>query len=89
MKSLLGSAVFLVSVLVMRQVLVAGGVLPPFGALLFLVAAVGIPLGGIVFLEGAFDFESREVRREVEALRREVAELRRRLDGEGDSPSSR
>ena len=50
--------------------------LPPITALVFLVAAVGIPLGGIVFLEGAFDHEYRKLEREVEALREEVRRMR-------------
>jgi hypothetical protein len=37
---------------------------------------VGIPLGGIVFLEGALDQESRDLRREIDGLRAEIAELR-------------
>jgi hypothetical protein len=72
----LGSVVFLLSLLLMRQVLVQTGLLSPMAALVFLVAAVGIPLGGIVFLEGAFDHETKRLEREVESLREEVRRLR-------------
>jgi hypothetical protein len=72
----IGSVVFLLSLFLMRQVLVETGLLTPTAALVFLVAAVGIPLGGIVFLEGAFDREHRRLEREVEALREEVRRLR-------------
>jgi hypothetical protein len=72
----IGSVVFLLSLYLMRQVLVETGLLSPMAALVFLVAAVGIPLGGIVFLEGAFDHEYRKLDKEVRALREEVRQLR-------------
>jgi hypothetical protein len=86
LKAVIGSLVFLFSLFLMRQVLVGSGLLGPWSALMFLVAAVGIPLGGIVFLEGAFDHECRRLEREVGALREEV----RRLGGRppsGDEPA--
>ena len=76
MKSVIGSVVFLVSLFLMRRILVDAGVLSPTLALLFLACVVGIPLGGIVFLEGALDQESRDLRREIDGLRAEIAELR-------------
>ena len=85
MKAILGSLVFLISLVLMRQILVGAGVLPPWTALLFVVCVVGIPLGGIVFLESAFESESRRLREDVRGLREEVAELRRRLDERGSS----
>lgn len=81
MRVLIGSVVFLLSLYLMRQVLVQTGLLSPMAALVFLVAAVGIPLGGIVFLEGAFDAEYRRLEKELRALREEVRRLR------GDEPS--
>lgn len=77
----IGSVVFLLSLYLMRQVLVETGLLSPMAALVFLVAAVGIPLGGIVFLEGAFDAEYKRLEKELSALREEVRRLR------GDEPS--
>ena len=76
MRVTIGSAVFLLSLFLMRQVLVQTGLLSPTAALVFLVAAVGIPLGGIVFLEGAFDHEMKRLEREVESLREEIRRLR-------------
>ncbi len=75
-KAVLGSVTFLVSLFLMRQILVGTGLMPPNVALIFLVAAVGIPLGGIVFLEAAFDGEQRAIRRELQELREEVSKLR-------------
>jgi hypothetical protein len=80
-KAVLGSVVFLLSLFLLRQILVGAGVLAPNVALLFLVAVVGVPLGGIVFLEAAFEHENRELRREIEQLREEVTELRDRTRG--------
>lgn len=76
MRVAIGSVVFLLSLFLMRQVLVQTGLLAPTEALVFLVAAVGIPLGGIVFLEGAFDAEYRRLEKEVRALREAVERLR-------------
>jgi hypothetical protein len=76
-KSLVGSVVFLVSLFLARRILVEAGVLSPALALVFLACVVGIPLGGIVFLEGALEHESRDLRREIEGLRSELEELRR------------
>lgn len=79
---LLGSVVFLVSLFGMRQLLVGSGMLDPLASLLFLSCLVGIPLGGILLLEGAFDTEQRRLRQDLEAMRRELSELERRVDGE-------
>jgi hypothetical protein len=79
---LLGSVVFLVSLFAMRQLLVGSGMLDPLASLLFLSCLVGIPLGGILLLEGAFDAEQRRLRQDLEAMRRELSELERRVDGE-------
>jgi uncharacterized membrane protein YccC len=76
LKSLIGSAVFLVSLFVMRRILVEAGVMTPDLALVFLACVVGIPLGGIVFLEGAIERESQDLRREIDSLRAEIAALR-------------
>ena len=81
MKALLGSAVFLVSLYLMRQILVGTGLLSPTLALVFMVAVVGIPLGGIIFLESAFDLETRKLRSEVRGLREDVERLGRCLPG--------
>jgi hypothetical protein len=80
----LGSVVFLVSLFGLRQMLVGSGMLDPLASLFFLSCLVGIPLGGILLLEGAFDTEQRRLREDLETLRREVAELRRRAEGEED-----
>ncbi len=80
----LGSVVFLVSLFGMRQMLVGLGVLDPLASLFFLSCLVGIPLGGILLLEGAFDAEQRRLRQDLETLRREVAELRGQADDERD-----
>jgi hypothetical protein len=85
-KLVLGSIVFLVSLFLMRQILVVAGVLDPPTALLFLVACVGIPLGGMVFLEGALEHENRSLRKEMAELRRQVLALQERLSGRGDPP---
>ncbi len=76
MRVVIGSVVFLLSLFLMRQVLVGSGLLSPVTALVFLVAAVGIPLGGIVFLEGAFDQEYKKLEKEVQSLREELQRLR-------------
>jgi len=81
----IGSIVFLLSLYLMRQVLVEAGLLSPTAALVFLVAAVGIPLGGIVFLEGAFDNEYRRLEKEVRTLREEIERLRGGSPGSGPS----
>lgn len=77
MKPLIGSVVFLASLFLMRRILVDAGVFSPALALVFLACVVGIPLGGIVFLEGALEQESRDLRREIDGLRAQIAELRR------------
>jgi hypothetical protein len=77
LKPLLGSVVFVASMFLLRRILVDAGILTPSLALAFLACLVGIPLGGIVFLEGAIDQQGRELRREIEALREEIAALRR------------
>jgi hypothetical protein len=76
MKTVLGSAVFVASLFVLRRILVETGMLTPSMALAFLACVVGIPLGGIVFMEGALDSTARELRREIEALRAELESLR-------------
>jgi archaellum biogenesis protein FlaJ (TadC family) len=76
-RSLLGSVVFLASLFMLRRILVETGLLTPTLALAFLACLVGIPLGGIVFLEGAIDTRTRELRREIEALRAELGANRR------------
>lgn len=76
-KAVLGSVVFLLSLFLARQILVGAGVLSGNLALLLLVALVGIPLGGVIFLETAFDQESRELRAEIARLQGEVDSLKR------------
>ena len=76
MRVVFGSVVFLLSLFLMRQVLVNTGLLPPGTALVFLLAAVGIPLGGIVFLEGAFEQEHKKLEDQVRQLREELRRLR-------------
>ena len=68
MKFVLGSVVFLASLYLMNQVLVATGIATPTVAMLFLVAAAGIPLGGIVLVEGALEHEVRDLRARLDAL---------------------
>lgn len=82
MKFVLGSLVFLASLFLMRQVLVASGVVHPNLVMLFLVAAAGIPLGGIVLVEGAMEHEVKDLRERIDALE---ARLRGRDDA--DPPS--
>lgn len=77
MKALLGSFVFVASMFLLRRILVEAGLLSPGLALAFLACLVGIPLGGIIFLEGAIDQQGRDLRREIEELRAEVEKLRR------------
>ena len=84
MKALLGAAVFLASLVLMRQILITAAALSPAAALLFLVAAVGIPLGALLFLEAAFDVDQRRVRDEIGELRREVDRLRERMSATSD-----
>ncbi len=76
MKTVLGCAVFVASLFLLRRILVETGLLTPTLALAFLACLVGIPLGGIVFLEGALDSSARDLRREIEALRAEIDALR-------------
>ncbi len=80
MKSILGSAVFLASLFLLHRILVQAGLLTPTLALMFLACLVGVPLGGLVFLEGSIDVQNRELRREIESLRAEIAELKRAAD---------
>lgn len=80
MKSILGSVVFLASLFLMHRILVQAGLLTPTLALMFLACLVGVPLGGLVFLEGSMDLQNRELRREIDALRAEIAELKRSSD---------
>lgn len=87
-KAVLGSVVFLLSLFLARQILVGAGVLSGNLALLLLVALVGIPLGGVIFLETAFDQESRELRGEIERLRSEVDSLKRSVSPATSSSSS-
>ena len=86
MKAVLGSVVFLLSLFLARQILVGAGVLSGNLALLLLVALVGIPLGGVIFLETAFDQESRELRAEIERLRGELESLKRSSSSSSASP---
>ena len=86
-KAVLGSVVFLLSLFLARQILVGAGVLSGNLALLLLVALVGIPLGGVIFLETAFDQESRELRAEIERLQGEVDSLKRSASSSPSSPS--
>ena len=85
MKAVLGSVVFLVSLFLLRQILVGAGLLSANLTLLFLVGLVGVPLGGIVFLEAAFEHENKVLRREMRQLEEELARLRR---GDEDSSDS-
>ena len=85
MKAVLGSVVFLVSLFLLRQILVGAGLLSANLTLLFLVGLVGVPLGGIVFLEAAFEHENKALRREMRQLEEELARLRR---GDEDSSDS-
>ncbi|MCA9753680.1 MAG: hypothetical protein R3B81_09990 [bacterium] len=73
MKSLLGSVVFLMSLFLVRQVMVGAGVLTSGTTLLFLVGLVGLPLGAIVLVEGAFEHEFRAMRERIERLESELA----------------
>jgi hypothetical protein len=82
-KAVLGSVVFLLSLFLLRQILVGTGLLSPNLTLLFLVGLVGVPLGGIVFLEAAFEHEHRALRQEIRKLEEELDRLRR-----GDSAES-
>ena len=77
MKSILGSAVFLASLFILRNLIVGAGLLSPVATLIFLACLVGIPLGGIVFVEGTVDEQRRELMREIEALRADLEQLRR------------
>lgn len=72
MKFVLGSIVFLASLYLMHQVLVATGMATPTVAMLFLVAAAGIPLGGIVLVEGALEHEVRDLRARLDAIERRI-----------------
>ena len=81
LKILFGSIIFLASLFLMRQVLVGTGLMNSTVVMLFLVAAVGIPLGGIVLVEGA-------VEHEVNELRARIHELEKRLTARGDDPSA-
>lgn len=78
----MGSVVFLASLFLMRQVLVGTGITTPSVALLFLVSAVGIPLGGIVLVEAALEHEARRLRERIEGLETRLQAL------EEDSSSS-
>ncbi len=73
MKFVLGSLVFLASLFLMRQVLVVSGMVHPTLVMLFLVAAAGIPLGGIVLVEGALEHEVKDLRARIDALERRLA----------------
>ena len=84
MKIAFGSIIFLASLLLMRQVLVGSGLMTPVVAMLFLVAAVGIPLGGIVLVEGALEHEVRDLRARIDDLERRLGD-RGRGDPRGDS----
>jgi len=84
-KAVLGSVVFLLSLFLLRQILVGAGLLTPNLTLLFLVGLVGVPLGGIVFLEAAFEHENKALRRDVRQLEEELARLRRESEGPSDS----
>ncbi len=75
MKLLFGSAVFLASLFLMRQVLVGTGLTSPVGAMLFLLSAVGIPFGGLVLVESALEVETRRLRERIDALERRVRSL--------------
>ena len=88
MKTVLGSVVFLVSLFGLRQILIGAGLLDPLTALLFVGCLVGIPLGGVLFLEGALESEQERMRRELDAVREELAELRRLHGGDDDRSSS-
>jgi len=71
LKIAFGSIIFLASLFLMRQVLVGTGLMNSTVVMLFLVAAVGIPLGGLVLVEGAMEHE-------VNDLRSRIAELEKR-----------
>ncbi len=85
MKTLLGAAVFLVSLVVMRRILVGAGVLDSWSAFLFVTSAVGVSLAGFLFLEGALDSHRAETRRELEAMRREMSRSGSRSDSSHES----
>lgn len=72
MKVVFGSIIFLASLFLMRQVLVGTGLLNATAAMLFLVAAVGIPLGGIVLVEGALEHEVRVLSDRIDSLERRL-----------------
>jgi hypothetical protein len=73
-KLALGSIIFLASMYLMRQVLIASGIATPTVAFLFLVAAAGIPLGGLVLMEGALEHEARDLRARLDVLEKRLAE---------------
>jgi hypothetical protein len=75
LKLLFGSAVFLASLFLMRQVLVGTGLASSTGAMLFLVSAVGIPLGGLVLVESALEAETRKLRERIDGLERRLRSL--------------
>lgn len=77
MKTILGSVVFVASLFLLHRILVGSGMLTPTLAFFFLACLVGVPLGGIVFLEGSMDQQNRELRRELDALRAEVDTLKK------------
>ena len=77
MKSILGSAVFLASLFILRNLIVGAGILTPTLTLIFLACLVGIPLGGIVFLEGTIDQQRRELQQEIDGLRAQLTALQR------------
>jgi hypothetical protein len=84
MKSILGSAVFLASLFILRNVLVSSGALTPTMTLIFLAGLVGIPLGGIVFLEGTLEQQRRELQEEIDGLKAQIEELRGEGRGRAD-----
>jgi hypothetical protein len=76
LKALVGTALFLASLFLLRQILVGSGLLPPMAALVFLIGLVGVPFAGILLIVSALDHQQRETRDELDRLRQEIAALR-------------
>jgi hypothetical protein len=75
LKIAFGSIIFLASLFLMRQVLVGTALMNSTVVMLFLVAAVGIPLGGIVLVEGALEHEVEDLRARIDSLEKRLRDL--------------